>query len=501
MNFIPTFLHRYVRKWSSLRPGLTPFLLLSVLFSSCQDVLEEHPKSIAVETFYNTTSELDAAVAAVYSGLRNATSGIGGEYAAQLEAYTDYCYGRSGSSYAILSDFQGLNSTNIVRVGNMWTVFYLSVRNANLVIQNAPKAKSVSATDIAKYVGEARFLRALAYFTLAKNWGAVPLRTEANLDQPNVKRSSLNDVYQLIVSDLQNAETTLPDKPAQVGHPSKWSAKTVLADVYFYQGKNAEARDKASEVIQSGKYSLVPITKTDDLQNIFGPSVVTTTEEIFYLKYTRQAGQGMYFVMFPNHPGTKFVAAGGFYGISSDVRNSVYAAWDDKDLRKGNWYVWDLGLGPTSTLSKKFIDPQAPFQDACGNDFPMYRYADVLLLYAEATSRAGNGPTADAMEALNQVHRRAYGFNPTTVSAVDFKLSDYTASTFNDLVLKERGYETQLEAKRWHDLKRLGTDKLKAVIKAAVGKDVADKHLLWPIPVSELNYNTALAATDQNPGY
>jgi hypothetical protein len=106
------------------------------------------------------------------------------------------------------------------------------------------------------------------------------------------------------------------------------------------------------------------------------------------------------------------------------------------------------------------------------------------------------------MEALNQVRRRAYGRAVTIPSNIDFKLADYTANTFNDLVLNERGYETQYEAKRWLDLKRLGTAKLRQVIKAATGKDVADKHFFWPIPVGELNFNKALDPNkDQNPGY
>jgi hypothetical protein len=123
-------------------------------------------------------------------------------------------------------------------------------------------------------------------------------------------------------------------------------------------------------------------------------------------------------------------------------------------------------------------------------------------MFAEAACRAENKPTLEAVEALNQVHRRAYGKPVSVPSNVDFNLTDYTADSFNDLVLKERGYETQYEAKRWLDLKRLGTAKLKQIIKASTGKDVADKHLFWPIPVGELNFNTALdPKKDQNPGY
>ncbi|MFN3380391.1 MAG: RagB/SusD family nutrient uptake outer membrane protein [Runella zeae] len=478
------------------------FFLLSTLFlMSCEDVLKEEPKAVAVETFYNTAAEVETAVNAAYQELR-ATNGISGQLGAQVEAYTDYSYGRG--SYQVLSDFQGLNSTNIPRTDDGWRLFYLSIRNANLVIQNAPKGKNISQADVAKYVAEAKFLRAYNYFWLVRNWGGVPIRTEATLNEPNVKRGTVDEVYTLIIADLKEAETNLPDKPAQVGRATKWAAKAALAEVYFTRNQYAEARDKADEIIKSGQFSLVPVTVAADFDKVFGPTVVTSPEEIFYLKMTRQNNQGMYLAMFAHHPGTRLHGAGGFFAHYTDSQtNPVYKNWDNNDLRKSyNWINWNIGLGSNSMLCKKFSDALAPSGTGAGNDFPIYRYSDVLLMYAEAACRASNGPTAAALEALNQVHRRAYGKPATAPSTVDFKLTDYTAETFNDLVLKERGYETQYEAKRWLDLKRLGTAKLKQIIKAATGKDVADKHLFWPIPVGELNFNTALdPSKDQNPGY
>lgn len=477
------------------------FLPLLAL-TACEKVLVESPKAVAVETFYNTAAEVEAAANAIYGALR-VPNGVSGQLGAQVEAYTDYSYGRG--SYQALSEFQGLNSTNISRTDEGWRIFYLAIRNANLVIQNAPKGTSISPADVARYVGEAKFLRAYSYFWLVRNWGGVPLRTEANLDQSNLKRSTAEEVYAQVLADLKEAETALPDTPKQVGRVTKWGAKAVLTEVYMTRSQFAEARDKADEIIKSGKFSLVPVVVAADFEKVFGPTVVTSPEEIWYLKMTRQNDQGQYLAMFAHHPGSRLHGAGGFYGHYTDaVTNPVYKAWASADLRKSyNWYSFNIGLGANSLLNKKFSDPLAPTGTAAGNDFPLYRYADVLLWYAEAASRAGNGPTAAALEALNQVHRRAYGKAATQPDAsVDFKLADYTATTFPDLVVKERGYETQYEAKRWLDLKRLGTPKLREIIKAATGKDIADKHLFWPIPVGELNYNTALdPGKDQNPGY
>jgi starch-binding outer membrane protein, SusD/RagB family len=485
--------------------GLRPFLnsaisiVLPLIFlSSCEDVLKEETKSLAVETFYNTTAEVEAATNAIYTPLRsNNTSGMG-VYIAVLEAHIDYAYGRG--SYTVLNNFQGLDNVNVSRTAGAWEGFYLSIRNANLVIKNAPNGKAISQANITKFVAEAKFLRAFNYFHLVRNWGAVPIRTEANMADINAKRNSSEEVYNLILADLKDAEANLPDQVTQSGRPSKLAAKTVLADVYLQLGKFAEARDKADEVIKTKKYALVPVSSTDDFQKIFGPAVITTPEEIFYLKYSHQTGQGNLWPWLTNHPGTKLHGGGGVYGHHSDITNPVYLNWDDKDLRKGQWYLWNIGIGATSLLNKKFIDPDAIGGSGAANDAPFYRYADLLLIYAEAASQAAGGPTAEGMEALNQVHRRAYGLSPTTVSAIDFKLAGYNAATFLDLIIKERGYEFQYEGKRWLELKRTG--KAQAIILAAKGKAIAEKAFLWPIAVSEIGYNKAIdAVKDQNPGY
>lgn len=474
-------------------------VLASFILISCEDALVESPKSLAVETFYNTPAEVESAIAAIYTPLRDPGC-MGGLYPTQLECYTDYGYGRG--SHAVLSNFQGLDGSNQSRTGGFWDKFYLSIRNANIVIQNVPKGKNLSTADVAKYTAESKFLRAFTYFTLVKNWGGVPIRTEENMTVQNIKRNTEAEVYQLIYSDLQFAEANLPETPAIAGKPSKWAAKSLLADVYFYQGKNAEARDKAKEVILSNKYSLVPVTTADDFSKIFGPEVITTSEEIFYLKFSRLgSSQGFGYLMYLNHPGTKYFGGGGYYTVYSTTSNPVIANWDKNDLRYSLWYPYNIGLGANSILTKKFIDPLAANANGGGNDYTLYRYADILLLYAEADCRASGSISDDAVEKLNMIHRRAYGKNPSLADAnVDFKIADYNKDSFIDLVIKERGYETQFEAKRWHDLKRTG--KVKEIIKAATGKDVADKHLLWPIPVSELNYNSAIdPAKDQNPGY
>ncbi len=473
-------------------------ILLVLTLVSCKDALVEKPKSIAVETFYNTKSEMESAVDAIYSPLR-VTSTFGQNYISMQETLTDYQYGRG--SWTVVTLFQGLDAGKRAVTDGTWASIYQSIRNANIVIMNAPNGNQLSDGDKSFYVAEAKFLRAFSYFILVRNWGGVPIRTEKNYTTLEVGRNTEDEVYQLILSDLQEAETYLPDVASAPGRASKWAAKTLLADVYFYRGMYAEATNKANEVISANKYSLVPVKTVDDYSKIFGPDLVTSTEEIFYIKFSHANG-GSYAMMI-HHPGSKLCGGGGYYAIYTDKeKNSIIKNWDTNDLRRGLWYSWDIGLGANTLLSKKFVDPAAPSNTACANDIPVYRYADVLLMSAEAECRSTGSVSAAAMEKVNMIHRRAYGYNPLVASPVDFKLADYTKDSFIDLVIQERCYEFATEGRRWLDLKRLGATKLKQIIKANTGIDVADKHLLWPIPVAELSYNKKIDPTrDQNPGY
>ncbi len=470
-------------------------ICLLLLLVSCNDLLVEKPKSIAVETFYNTPQEVEGALAAIYAPLKSGTAVYGGEYIALLECFSDYHKG--GGSWAPNSDFQGLNGTNITRAGTKWDNFYLGIRNANLVIANTPSGQRITEDEKNRFIAEARYMRALIYFQLVRNWGRVVLRTEENMSESNVGLSSPEDVYELIRKDLLFAESYLPDNAPVAGRATKWAAKTLLADVYFHTADHQKASGKAVEVIQSGKYALVEVKAADDFSKLFGPDVISSPEEIFYLKYSEEQAWG--YLPYTHAISSPYLLRAGFGGaLYSEEGNYVYTNWDNRDLRKSyGWYKSVLAFGTNTILNKKFSDAGS-LQPR--NDYPLYRYADVLLLYAEASCEASGQPTAEGLEALNKVHRRAYGYPSSQASPVDFKLSDYNKESFIELVRKERGYETQSEGKRWLDLKRTG--KAHVYIKEATGKDIAQKHYLWPIPVSEMNYNEALdPVRDQNPGY
>ena len=476
---------------------LTTYFLLILVLASCNKILDEKPKTVAVENFYNTAQEIESAVNAIYQPLRSNNMV---EQIVILDTHTEWGYGRG--SRADYNTMQGFNAANINNAGSRWNTFYLAIRNANLVIQNAPKGTSISQENIQRNLGEARFLRAFSYFQLVRNWGSIPLRTEENMTMRDLAKSQIDNIYTLIVSDLKDAENNLPEVQTLVGKPTKYSAKTMLADVYLTRGNYSEAANKANEIIQSKKYALVPVTKKSDFQNnLFGPTIITTPEEIFYFKYSRQPGEGSWMLWVLSHPSTGNFNFGGAYAHYSDATNPFYTSWNDNDIRKSLWDKINFGLGANTLVSSKYVDPNAIEQNnGAGNDLPIYRYADALLIYAEATCMASTGPTVAGIEALNQVHRRAYGKDPNVSSAVDFKIADYSKDAFQDLVLKERAYEFIFEGKRWYDLKRTG--KAAAVFLATKGITIANKAYLWPIPISELNFNKALdPAKDQNPGY
>lgn len=469
-------------------------LFILCLFNSCnEDILDENPKSISSKTFYNTAEEVISALNATYAPLQ---SGDFVSYFTLLAPSADNVYGKG--SIGNISDYEGYNTANITNMGKVWTALYKSILNANVVVKNTPSSKEITEEQKSSFIAEAKFVRALDYFFLVRLWGGVPLRTEGNMDEIDLERSSLSDVYDLILDDLQYAEEFLPDSPRLLGTPSKWTAKTVLADVFLNREDWENAMDKSEEVITSGKYSLVPIAEVADFQNIYGSDLLNSTEEIFYFKYNDQRGWDLMNFFHKSDSGYKPYGAN-YYAFYSKTDNFFYQNWDDADLRKqNNYYNWDIGLGDNTLLFKKFIDINGTSN--ASNDWPIYRYPEVLLIYAEASNNVNNGPTTKAVEYLNKIRRRAYGFDLDTDSPIDFKVEDYNRNSFFELVLRERGYEMLVECKRWLDLVR--TKKATEIIMESEGIALNESMLLWPIPLVEYTFNKAIdPEKDQNPGY
>lgn len=459
----------------------------------CEKALIEKPKAIATETFYNSKTEIESAVNAAYFPLQSSSFN---SYNTVLLTLSDIVYGRG--SLEIMEDYNGFSAANITNMQGVWTQLYLAIRNANLVIENAPNAANIAEDERSAYIGEARFIRALSYFMLVRLWGRVPLRTEENMDVIDMPRTSVTEVYALIIDDLAFAEANLPDQPRLLGTASKWAAKTIAADVFLTINDYTNAMAKAGEVIRSNQFELVQISQPADYEKIYGADLVTSSEEVFYFKYNDQYGWSL--MNFYHHSGAGYKPYGAnyfsFYLSSDDV---FYQRWDDGDFRKQhNFYSWDIGIGDKTLLFKKFIDLNGTVN--ASNDFPLYRYPEVLLIYAEAANAVNGGPTAESLEYYNQVRRRSYGYPSNRPAPVDRVLADFDQEAFFTAILDERAYETILECKRWFDLLRTGL--ASAYILEHTGRVLDETMLLWPIPEAEISYNKAIdPVNDQNPGY
>jgi hypothetical protein len=480
---------------------ITGFVIF-LSINSCKKILEEDPiDRLATSNFYKTEADANAAIYAIYNPIRGQYGST--EYGGQFTGMEDYS---AGTGIYLPLSLYTMNSASISRTDGAWRSFYRAINFANTALKYIP---GINMPDVNKnaLLGEARFLRAWCYRNLVWSWGAVPIRSEPTetADQNGGKRAPVADVYAFIIQDLQFAENNLPNKPSLAGKPTKWAAKTMLADIYLWNEKWTEAKDKADEVITGSGYSLVPVKTANDFELIFGPTAITSVEDIFSIKYTRTVGSEI--AQQYAQPNSVYSSGGygSFYGLPT---YPLLKDWDKNDLR----YQFDIYTSYPSKPNGTIVQapPTAPllfgkFKDAGfapshGNDYPIYRFADALLIYAEAAGQASNGPTALALERLNMIRRRAYGLDPAAPSAMDYTMANApTKDAFRALVLKERAYEFLCEGKRWFDLVRSKT--VKQVIKDAKGIDVPDYFLLFAIPKNEIDNNPDIEISDQNPGY
>jgi tetratricopeptide (TPR) repeat protein len=473
----------------------------SLLLCSCNDVLEEHPKAVAAETFYNTEEELDAALLAPLNKMSQ-WNGFGMVSWGLPEDLSDMI--RGTGSWEHPGEYQILDGTNIGRSDAIWRQLYMAIRDCNIPLSRLADSK-VDNDVKAKYEGQFRFLRGFYYFYLVRCFNKGVLRTEENMGESDLAISDDKTLYDFIIKDLEFAADNAPDKVSLSGLPTKYAALAVLSDVYLWQKNYGKAAECAKKVIDSGNYKLVRLSKMEDFDNVFGPKLGTSSEEIFYQKFDNStSGASSSITMFLSYPGAMprgqaINPNGGWHGFYSKSSDPIITSWNQKDFRRQyDLYEQDLGLNIGVTyIPSKFTDPSSL---SGGNDLPLVRYTDVLLNYAEAVTMSAGKPTAEAIEALNEIRRRAYGYDPKIPSEVDYKLADYnTTEKFLGILDSEEAYETYCEGKRWFYLKRRGI--ISEQIKKERGIDLSTNSLQFRIPESEYDYNKRVTQADQNPGY
>lgn len=477
------------------------FLLAVILVSSCKKVLKEVPKDfISRANYYNNESDAEGAITGVYSSFAN---NYGINYWLFLVLHTDYANGRGSQAPISIFD-QVLDQSNIGRAATDWSSFYQTIDRANSVLDNVPGITNISNDAKSTILAEAHFLRALAYFDLVRGFGAVPLKTKesVNLSDMASPRAPVDSVYSLITSDALIAEKDLPESVGDnTGRACKWAAKMLLAEVYLTREQWAKAAKEADDIINSGQYALVRVSKPDDFYKIFATQ--TSSEDILSIHYSETStSQIPTFIHRANVPPYNY-GTSGYFAWLPNLNSFIGKDWNDQDLRK-KFNLYSKYIGPNGdsvslpsispVLFKKFISDPTGLNTY---SVPIFRYTEAFLIYAEASCMADGAPSSLALERLNMIKRRAYGYDPSAVSPVDYP-SGLSETDFRDSVIQERAYEFILEGKRWWDLKRTG--KVKEAM-AAIGKTFIDARYLWPIPEDEINNNPDISQSDQNPGY
>lgn len=457
-----------------------PAFALSIILSACQkDFLDLKPLSQPnVDNFYRTANDFNNAVNGAYDVLQSANQ-YGGDFNTLLEARSDNVLDNDPSSNAGLryniDRFIEPTTNTILR--DTWGSLYTGINRTNLILDNID-AVTIDAPLKARYKGEAQFIRALSYFNLVRLWGKVPLVLKAGTttDARSYTRNEITDIYAAIEKDLTDAAANLPASytGTDIGRATSGAAKGLLGKVYVTQKKYAQAVPVLRDVIAGNAYRLLP-----NVADVFVVSNKNNAEIVFAVKFRKGVGGAL-----PEGHGL-------WYGtnIGDNIELSLRAAYPTGDKRQPLTVQIPVPSN-VNVVPRKFYDEFSATNDV-GNDFPVLRYADVLLLYAEALNETGYLATGDAFTYLNQVRSRA-GAPVYTAAQLT------TQAAFRDAVIGERRLELALENDRWFDLVRTGT----AVTALQATKiTIPANRLVYPIPQAEIDTYNNPATFAQNPGY
>ncbi|WCT14685.1 RagB/SusD family nutrient uptake outer membrane protein [Mucilaginibacter jinjuensis] len=491
-----------------MKPTYKILLLTAAIIgtlSSCKK-LNENPDSVIVSSqFYKTASDANSAVNAVYSTLNSDPAGDFPLYGRQLNLLTDNAgddqiYSPSNTN----PDVRALGTETYIssnsRIQKVWQQLYYGINRANIAIDNIPAIQMDTATN-ARLVRESKFIRALLYFNLVRLYGDVPLilhnPTSIDLSSLQVPRTNIDTVYSQIITDLK-AATNLPKSytGANIGRATGGAAHALLAKVYVTRKQWANALTQLNTVINGGYgYALFP-----NFRDAFQKPTKNGVEHIFSVQFETNLGA----VNSTQYLSQSFVSFNtATFPIDIPADSSVYKLYSANDTRRAVTFyssVYNAATGQTVVYNNaytpyynKFVDyslTPLTTQAQSGINYPVIRYSDVLLLYAEVQNELNGAPTPDAYASINKVRTRAGIANLT---------AGLSQASFRDSVFLERRKEFIQEGNRWFDLVRQGeTALLTAVHKLPAKSAASSKNILFPIPLVEVQLNPLLK---QNPGY
>jgi len=502
------------------------FLFLGVALVGCSDLEEQPVGLLAPDGFFQTPTDIQTAVDGAFTHAINEKF-WGRKLSIALMLRSDMVNLQSDQTRRVeMNELTTLASNGMLT--EYWLKAYQGIAAANQAIAGA---ENVEAPDEQKnpVTAQAHFIRAFYYFHLVRQFGGVPYIDAPITDAAAagvISRTPAADVYANIIADLEYAKQWLPNTQSSRAIPAKSAASGYLALVHLTRGDYQKAFTEAEDVINNaGTYDLA---LDDNFQNLFNANVIDGSKEpIFALDYNN--------VEAPNNAYDQIAP---MTGIRGDDRNSgggwsvavptfaVYDTWDAGDYRRTVSFDEEASIdgnvepftnftisGHVHAANRPYIAKYTRFPGAfargnaraTSHNMSMLRYAEVLLIAAEAAVETGNN--AKAVEYINQVRARARMGGSTVSGAgnpIDFAPSDVPADisgtvTAND-VLEERRLELAFEGKRWYDIARR---KIGAEVYGPNGLEgakpafTADDYLL-PLPGDELDRNPNLT---QNPGY
>lgn len=507
-------------------------LLGIICLTSCEDSLDiPLQSSIATGNFFTNQSDFDLALVGAYDPIANHQDGSGfGSYFRALmvlgrvggdELYAtnlyNYQWEIAGYTHTAFSPF----------IDGVWRWQYIGISRANTILDRLPIALEngieIPESEVNRIMGEAYFLRAFYYFQLVRFYGGVPLVTNevTDLSKLSQERASIAETYEQIIADFSRAEELLP-VTNENGRARKYAASTFLGKVYLQMAGEplkdptaaAMALEYTDKVIDEGGFALLP-----NYQDCFNYKDEYHSEYIFDAEYTFCGNcEGGQVGTWSGPPGEfQYTQAYNLVRVFKDF----YESYDPNDPRR-EWNIADYWIRDEEGTREPVEDstyyaykwrhatnradrPPGFFEWQSPFNFPLTRYADVLLMHAEAMWRANGSPNAEAFEAINQVRRRGYGLPIDAPSAVD--LNNANTPDFGQAILDERKWELCYEGHRWHDLVRFG--KLIEVVKSIdysykseyprADLNIQEHHVLYPIPQTQIDVSDG--ELSQNPGY
>jgi hypothetical protein len=451
-----------------MKNSIYKYLVILTIFTSCsKEFTELSPENfLNAQEFYKTKDDFNSAVIAAYAKLQTHVS-----LYFELEYRSDnlnILAPTAGTQDRFdLNEFKETSANGIVQ--DAWRIYYNQIFRCNVITDNISGA-NFDLKD--QYEAEARFLRALTYFNIVRLWGDAPLVLSqvSPEDALSIVRSPVSMVYEAIEADLVFAAANLPASSSSFGRATSGAAKSLLGKVYLTEKKYAEAVSILNEVV--GQYTLLL-----NVKEVFDTNNKLNNEIIFSIRFDKElSGE--------NH--------GLWLNVSdvstSDMSSKLIGAYDALDPRK---FLAEYQPNGNLFAPGKFLDEESTSTRRFGNDYILLRYADVLLMIAEAQNEIGYQSSGVAFNYLNDIRERA-GLTALTPTEVP------NQSTFRDVILNERFLEFPYEGQRWFDLTRTHTAKAEM---ALLGKTVQSHQLLWPIPQAEIEKVNNPDILGQNPGY